>query len=669
MGRSYYVGYNRAMWVHDLAACDETSGYKAAHLARLIAAGLPVPPGFAIDTQAFRSIVDELALGDPETIGHALATAADRIETAVLSAELVREVEERARALGDALVVRSSSTLEDTATGAAPGLFSSVVGVRVDELWAAIRSVWTSALAPIAASYARGKGPSAMGVVVQPHIAGERVTIYTRPPGAPATDELWLQRAGKIEKLAREVLADDVGGRCAALALDAERAIDAAATGADVELVIAAERIWVVQARAIAAPKVATQSAPPPIVLAPLAADSRVWKLDIAHNPEPLSPAQAGLVERVEAAGFAPWSMRVCAGYLYTTPRPTTAIAPLVDAADLERRAADIEARIGAVLDESPADLEAALAQYLAFYRIWATELVPLVAAAKAELAADDLLGARPSAVESILLAAARDGVPLAELRARLGALSPAWDVAVPTYDEEPHALAEALERIRTALSVTHASFATDPRRDLARAGADLAERDDFYFATAQWRVRRALLDRAAALHWQGDDVFWLPIDDVLAGTLGPVAARRHAAAARGAYERASQWTMPLIVGAPTAMTGPALRGVGSGGSVTGQVCKIGGRAPTKIALSRHHVVVVRAVTPALAVLVAGAAALVSETGSLLDHGAAMARELGMPCVVGCREAYSRLQDGQLVTVRGDEGIVEVDDQVSSSSS
>lgn len=649
------------MWVHDLAACDESSGNKAAHLARLIAAGLPVPAGFAIDTRAFRSIVDETALGDPETIGHALGAAARQLESATLPDALVREVDERARALGGSLVVRSSSTLEDAATGAAPGLFSSVVGVGPDELWAAVRSVWTSALAPIAASYARGKGPSAMGVVVQPRIEGELATVYTRPPGAPARDEIWLQRHGVVEKLARGALADDVAGRCGALALAAERAIDATASGADVELVIARDRIWVVQARPIPTPRVAARTAAPPIVLAPLEADGRVWKLDLAHNPEPLSPAQAGLVELVEAAGFAPWSMRVCAGYLYTAARDGAAIETIVDVADLERRATAIEARIQAVLAPTPADLEAALAQYLAFYRIWATELGPLVAAAKAGLTVDDLLGARPSAVEAILLAAARADAPLDEVRARLGALSPAWDVAVPTYDEEPHALAEALARIRIALAAQ--SPAVDSARvTLARAGADLAERDDFYFATAQWRVRRALLDRAAALQWQGTDVFWVPLDDVRAGVLGPVAARRHAAAGRGAHERASRWIMPAIVGGTTS-EGPPLRGVGSGGSVTGQVCKVGGFAPTRIAISRHHVVVVRAVTPALAVLVAGAAALVSETGGLLDHGAAMARELGMPCVVGCRDAYSRLTDGQIVTVRGDEGVVEMTDR------
>jgi pyruvate,water dikinase len=56
--------------------------------------------------------------------------------------------------------------------------------------------------------------------------------------------------------------------------------------------------------------------------------------------------------------------------------------------------------------------------------------------------------------------------------------------------------------------------------------------------------------------------------------------------------------------------------------------------------------------------MVEGCAALVSETGGLLDHGAALARELGIPCVVGCRGAWSSLADGMLVSVDGDAGLV-----------
>jgi pyruvate,water dikinase len=69
-------------------------------------------------------------------------------------------------------------------------------------------------------------------------------------------------------------------------------------------------------------------------------------------------------------------------------------------------------------------------------------------------------------------------------------------------------------------------------------------------------------------------------------------------------------------------------------------------------------VVVTSSVTPALAVLLAGARALVAARGGLLDHGAAIARELGVPCVVGCAAAWELLADGELVEVDGDRGVI-----------
>ena len=103
--------------------------------------------------------------------------------------------------------------------------------------------------------------------------------------------------------------------------------------------------------------------------------------------------------------------------------------------------------------------------------------------------------------------------------------------------------------------------------------------------------------------------------------------------------------------------TGPVLRGVGHGPRVTGRVVVIADlAAPTPVPAGA--VVVVPAVTPSLALFVQGAAALVSEHGGALDHGAALARELGIPYVTGCRGATGALAPGDAVTVDGDAGTV-----------
>jgi pyruvate,water dikinase len=329
------------------------------------------------------------------------------------------------------------------------------------------------------------------------------------------------------------------------------------------------------------------------------------------------------------------------------------------------RRAAQIDSELAALAPEEHVPLATAIDRYLAFYRIWATELVPLIRAARRELSPDLLLGARPSAVELTLLAAARGELDADAVVRRLGLLSPAWDVAVPTFAEQPALLDGAVARARIALesipSEEPVSTPGSAANELARAAADLAERDDVWFARAQWQVRRAILARARELGLDPDDAFWIPLEELATATvtIDVDDTRRRAGAARAAAGRTVAWEMPLVVGRRTTDLDdrPPLVGIGSGGCASGRVVRLASLASAVI-VGPTDVVVTRAVTPALAVIVVGCAAIVSESGGLLDHGAAMARELGIPCIVGCRDAWSRLSDGMLVTIDGDAGTV-----------
>ncbi len=51
---------------------------------------------------------------------------------------------------------------------------------------------------------------------------------------------------------------------------------------------------------------------------------------------------------------------------------------------------------------------------------------------------------------------------------------------------------------------------------------------------------------------------------------------------------------------------------------------------------------------------------LVTEVGGLMTHGAVIAREYGLPAVVGVENATMLIRDGQLIRVHGMEGFVEV---------
>ena len=54
------------------------------------------------------------------------------------------------------------------------------------------------------------------------------------------------------------------------------------------------------------------------------------------------------------------------------------------------------------------------------------------------------------------------------------------------------------------------------------------------------------------------------------------------------------------------------------------------------------------------------AGAVVTDVGGALSHAAVVAREFGVPAVVGVGVAFERLRDGMLVEVDGDRGTVRV---------
>ena len=58
------------------------------------------------------------------------------------------------------------------------------------------------------------------------------------------------------------------------------------------------------------------------------------------------------------------------------------------------------------------------------------------------------------------------------------------------------------------------------------------------------------------------------------------------------------------------------------------------------------------------------AAAIVTDIGAPLSHAAIVAREFGIPAVVGCGNATTVLKTGDIVTVNGTAGTVDIEDTV-----
>lgn len=79
-----------------------------------------------------------------------------------------------------------------------------------------------------------------------------------------------------------------------------------------------------------------------------------------------------------------------------------------------------------------------------------------------------------------------------------------------------------------------------------------------------------------------------------------------------------------------------------------------------QVASTKGKVIVAVSTDPGWAYMLDGAAAIVAERGSLLSHTAIISREMGIPAVVGVRNATEVISSGDMVEVDGDSGTVRI---------
>jgi phosphoenolpyruvate synthase/pyruvate phosphate dikinase len=70
------------------------------------------------------------------------------------------------------------------------------------------------------------------------------------------------------------------------------------------------------------------------------------------------------------------------------------------------------------------------------------------------------------------------------------------------------------------------------------------------------------------------------------------------------------------------------------------------------------EILVAAITTPAWTPLFAMASAVVTDIGGPLSHGSIVAREYGIPAVLGTGVATKRIRSGQLISVDGSAGVV-----------
>ena len=82
-------------------------------------------------------------------------------------------------------------------------------------------------------------------------------------------------------------------------------------------------------------------------------------------------------------------------------------------------------------------------------------------------------------------------------------------------------------------------------------------------------------------------------------------------------------------------------------------------RDPGVETLAPGEILVAPFTDPGWTPLFVNAGALVTEVGGLMTHGSVVAREYGIPAVVGVPEATMRIKTGDRLRVHGDAGYIE----------
>jgi pyruvate,water dikinase len=205
-----------------------------------------------------------------------------------------------------------------------------------------------------------------------------------------------------------------------------------------------------------------------------------------------------------------------------------------------------------------------------------------------------------------------------------------------------------------------------------ARRLAGMRESPKFYFVAALARARTLLDPVGAALVETGalDDpaeIYFLTVPEARVGLAGadlrPVVQARKATYARELRRRhiprillsdGSEPDTPHVSGP---LAAGALAGTpASAGVVTGSTRVV--LDPEGAHLEPGEILVAPSTDPGWTPLFLTAGGLVMEMGGPMSHGAVVAREYGIPAVVGVAGATERLVTGQRVTVDGGIGTV-----------
>ncbi|MEU6173699.1 rifamycin-inactivating phosphotransferase [Streptantibioticus parmotrematis] len=269
----------------------------------------------------------------------------------------------------------------------------------------------------------------------------------------------------------------------------------------------------------------------------------------------------------------------------------------------------------------------------------------------------------RPATLVPVILDNVRNFAPGAAERRFEGGRRKAWE------KEQ-----EVLSRLRTLPDGDRKADETKRMIDRVRTFIGYREYPKYGIVSRYFVYKQALSREAERLVRAGvlrerEDAFYLTFqelhDVVRSRRVNDGLVRRR----KDAFRSYHALTPPRVLTSDgEALTGAYRRDDVPSGALTGVAVSAGtveGRARVVLDmadadLEAGDILVTPFTDPSWSPLFVGIAGLVTEVGGLMTHGAVIAREYGLPAVVGVERATRLIRDGQRVRVHGSDGYVEI---------
>lgn len=201
-----------------------------------------------------------------------------------------------------------------------------------------------------------------------------------------------------------------------------------------------------------------------------------------------------------------------------------------------------------------------------------------------------------------------------------------------------------------------------------------LREHPKYYLMHNLWLIKQVVLEAAAELTRRQcierpEDIFYLTFCEVKERLASGRSAADLIRQRKQAYAGYRSLKLPRIITSEGEIIRAERPNEGfPEGSILGVSVSAGtviGRAkviidPAKETLSKGEIMVARFTDPGWTPLFINAAGLVMEVGGIMTHGSIIAREYGLPAVVGVEDATKLIRTGQLIRVNGDQGFIEI---------